>query len=245
MNIYTNILHKKKLGKKQFAVLVDPDKINVKQTECIAKTCVDTEVDYIFIGGSLLTDDSFKTCIEVLKKNSKVPVIIFPGNAMQISSDADALLFLSLISGRNADMLIGNHIISAPILKKSGIEVISTGYMLIESGKMTSVSYISNTMPIPRNKTDIAVCTALAGEMLGLKMIFMDAGSGALEPVSEEMIEQVALHVKVPLIVGGGIKTPEKCYSNCKAGADIVVVGNAIENDIKLIAEMVKAVHAI
>ncbi|MDD3877769.1 MAG: geranylgeranylglyceryl/heptaprenylglyceryl phosphate synthase [Bacteroidales bacterium] len=244
MSIYSSVLEKKRNSQKQFVVLIDPDKIDKKNTEKLSRICQDAGVDFLFIGGSLLTDDSFNRCIEILKKNSNIPVVIFPGNAMQISSEADAILFLSLISGRNAEMLIGNHIISAPILKKSGIEVISTGYMIIESGKMTSVSYMSNTMPIPFDKIDIAVCTAMAGEMLGMKLIFMDAGSGALNPVSKRMIENVSKAVSIPLIVGGGINTPEKAMENCKAGADIIVVGNAIEKNGQLISEMALSIHS-
>jgi putative glycerol-1-phosphate prenyltransferase len=151
-------------------------------------------------------------------------------------------LFLSLISGRNADLLIGKHVITAPFLKMSPLEIISTGYMLVDGGIMTSVQYMSNTSPIPANKEDIALCTAMAGEMLGLKQIYMDAGSGAREPISASMINTVSGGINIPLIVGGGIRDPKKAAENAKAGADVIVVGNAIEKDPVLITEMAAAV---
>ena len=164
---------------------------------------------------------------------------------MQVNNKADGILFLSLISGRNPEMLIGNHVITAPFLKESEVEVLSTGYMLIDSGKATSASYMSNTTPIPHDKDDIAVCTAIAGEMLGLKMIHMDGGSGAINTVSEKMITSVANNIDVPLIVGGGIKSAKQAKEKCKAGADIIVVGNAIEKDSALIKEIADAIHNI
>jgi putative glycerol-1-phosphate prenyltransferase len=154
-------------------------------------------------------------------------------------------LYLSLISGRNADLLIGQHVISAPFVKKSGLEIISTGYMVIDGGAPTTVSYISNASPVPADKADIALCTAMAGEMLGMKIIYMDSGSGAKKAVSEEMISSVATNINVPLIVGGGIRDAEKAYLNCKAGADVIVVGNAIEKDSSLIKEMADAIHSV
>jgi putative glycerol-1-phosphate prenyltransferase len=154
-------------------------------------------------------------------------------------------LYLSLISGRNADLLIGQHVISAPFVKKSGLEIISTGYMVIDGGAPTTVSYISNASPVPADKADIALCTAMAGEMLGMKIIYMDSGSGAKKAVSEEMISSVATNINVPLIVGGGIRDAEKAYLNCKAGADVIVVGNAIEKDSSLIKEMAAAIHSV
>jgi len=162
---------------------------------------------------------------------------------MQVNDKADGILFLSLISGRNAEMLIGRQVITAPILKQSSLEVLPTGYMLIDSGKPTTVSYMSNTTPIPAEKNSVAACTAMAGEMLGLKLIFMDGGSGAQNPISEEMITTVSKSVDTPLIIGGGISSGEKAAANCKAGADIIVVGNAIEKNENLIIEIANAVH--
>ncbi|MCF8299224.1 MAG: geranylgeranylglyceryl/heptaprenylglyceryl phosphate synthase [Saprospiraceae bacterium] len=243
MSLYNQILEKK--DKKQFVVLVDPDKPSIKETELIAKSAVDANVDLFFIGGSLLTTNNLDLCIKILKDNSDIPVILFPGNTMQLSSKADAILFLSLISGRNPEMLIGRHVISAPYIKLANLEVISTGYMLIDSGKPTAVSYMSSSVPIPADKDDIAACTAMAGEMLGMKVIYMDAGSGASEQISDSMISMVKQSIDIPLIIGGGIRTPEIAVKACKAGADIVVVGNAIEKESNLIKEISMAIHAI
>ena len=226
------------------AVLIDPDKLNGNDCSNIAEKAVDSEIDFFFIGGSILTKNNFEQCINTLKKFS-LPVILFPGNTMQISNNADGLLFLSLISGRNSDMLIGRHVLAAPALKQSLLEIIPTGYMLIDSGSPTSVSYMSGTVPIPHDKDDIASCTAMAGEMLGLKLIYMDAGSGARFPVGSSMISTVKKNISIPLIVGGGIRTPEKAFEICSAGADMIVVGNALEKDPGLISELSSVVHSL
>ena len=164
---------------------------------------------------------------------------------MQVTNQAHGILLLSLISGRNAEMLIGRQVIAAPILKKSSLEILSTGYMLIDSGKQTTASYISNTTPIPHEKDDIALCTAIAGEMLGFKLIFMDGGSGAINPISNQMISKVSNEIDTPLIIGGGINSAKIAVEKCKAGADIIVVGNAIEKSTKLIEEISIAIHNI
>ena len=243
MNIYNQILENKKEGKKSFALLIDPDKQDKSDLISVIKKAKQAKTDYFFVGGSLLTNDSLDSCLTTLKENSDIPVVLFPGNAMQVNDKADGILFLSLISGRNAEMLIGRQVITAPILKHSSLEVLPTGYMLIDSGKPTTVSYMSNTTPIPAEKNSVAACTALAGEMLGLKIIFMDGGSGAQNPISEEMITEVSKSVNTPLIIGGGISSGEKAAANCKAGADIIVVGNAIEKNENLIIEIANAVH--
>ena len=199
----------------------------------------------LFVGGSLVVTDHLDELVQHIKRESNIPVILFPGSPSQVSPYADALLYLSLISGRNPELLIGQHVVSAPIVKKSGLEIISTGYMVIDGGAPTTVSYISNASPIPSDKNEIAVCTAMAGEMLGLKVIYMDAGSGAKNAIPTSMIQQVAKHVKAPIIVGGGITTPEKAIENCKAGADIIVVGNAIEKDPLLIQMIADAIHGL
>ena len=230
-------------SKKKFVVLIDPDKPTDEQIVEIVEKSVKVGVDFFFVGGSLLTTDSLDNCIKLIKKHCDIPVLIFPGNSLQISKWCDGFLLLSLISGRNAEMLIGRHVISAPYLKLYGNEIIPTGYMLIDGGKQTSVSYMSNTTPIPHDKDDIAMCTALAGEMLGLKIIYMDAGSGALEPISADMIAKVKKTIEIPLIVGGGINTPEKAANAAKAGADIIVVGNALEKSIDKLKEFADAVH--
>ena len=243
--IYTSILQKKSIGKKQFALLLDPDKINEKGIQETLAIATKSKVDFFFIGGSLLTNDNLDACIKMIKETSAIPVVLFPGNVLQVNPRADAILFLSLISGRNAEMLIGRQVIAAPMIKATEMEVIPTGYMLIESGKPTAVSYMSNTTPIPHDKDDIALCTAMAGEMLGHKLIYMDAGSGAKEPISISMIESVKKNVSIPLIIGGGIHSPEKAVANCNAGADIIVVGNSIEKDKNLIEVIAEAIHSI
>lgn len=240
MNIYSRLSD---TSKKKFAVLIDPDKPSDKEIIDIVEKSKKVGVDFFFVGGSLLTTDSLDNCIKLIKSHCDIPVLIFPGNSLQISKWCDGFLLLSLISGRNSEMLIGRHVIAAPYLKLYGNEIIPTGYMLIDGGKQTSVSYMSNTTPIPHDKDDIAMCTALAGEMLGLKIIYLDAGSGALNPVSAEMISKVKQTIEVPLIVGGGINTPEKAAAASKAGADIVVVGNALEKSIDRLQEFADAVH--
>ncbi len=244
MNTYQHILHAKAKGKKLFAVLLDPDKTPVNKAESLISSCVDAKVDLIFVGGSLVVSTHLEELVQNIKKETDIPVVLFPGSPNQITPFADALLYLSLISGRNPELLIGQHVISAPSVKKSGLEIMSTGYMLIDGGAPTTVSYISNANPIPNDKNEIAVCTALAGEMLGMKLIYMDAGSGAKLPITESMISAVSSHIDIPLIVGGGIKNPEKAYLNCQAGANMVVVGNAIEKDQNLITEIGAAIHA-
>jgi len=243
MNIYQHIIKKSAEGKKQFAILIDPDKENEDSLETLCEFANQYKVDYLFVGGSLLTQDCLSYCIEVIKLHTEIPVVLFPGDNLQINSHADAILFLSLISGRNPDLLIGKHVISAPILKDAGLEIIPTGYMLIDGGTPSSVSYMSNTTPIPANKRDIAVCTAMAGEMLGLKLIFMDAGSGALNPVSEAVVSAVKKSIDIPLIIGGGVKSAEKASALFDAGADVVVVGNAIEGNKELIGEIAAVIH--
>ena len=240
-----NVTERFNRNQKQLAVLVDPDKLNNDQLELLTSTSQKAGVDFFFVGGSLLTSGSLDTCVKILKANSNIPVVLFPGNTYQVSNHADAILFLSLISGRNPDMLIGMHVISAPYIKMSGLEVVSTGYMLIDSGKPTAVTYMSNSFPIPSDKKDIAACTAMAGEMLGMKLIFMDAGSGAQRTVSEDMIGFVKQSVNVPVIVGGGIKTEEKLESVLFAGADIAVIGNKFETEPGMIAGFAEKVREI
>src|SRR5215475_1256828 len=237
MHIYSSLAEKKKLGKKSFAVLIDPDKVNDFLLDELIRLSLDARVDYLLVGGSLVISNHLDECVQHIKKNCDIPVILFPGSPSQISKYADGLLYLSLISGRNPELLIGQHVVSAPFVKLSGLEILSTGYMVIDGGAPTTVSYISNATPIPADKNEIAMCTAMAGEMLGMRLIYMDAGSGARHPIREEMIACVAQHIEIPLVVGGGIRDPEKAYRNCKAGANIIVVGNAIEKDPSLIKE--------
>jgi len=245
VSIYATIQERKQVGKKSFAVLIDPDKITPALLSTLIEKAVLAGVDYFFVGGSLVISNNLESCVQQIKQQCTLPVLLFPGSPAQITKRADALLYLSLISGRNAELLIGQHVISAPFVRASGLEIISTGYMVIDGGAPTTVSYISNATPIPSDKADIALCTAMAGEMLGYKLIYMDAGSGAKKPISEALITAVAQHIDVPLVVGGGIRDAEKAYRNCKAGADVIVVGNAIEKDITQIKEISDAVHSV
>jgi putative glycerol-1-phosphate prenyltransferase len=241
--IYHHLLNKKSKGEKGFAVLIDPDKVDARHITQLAEKCNEAGVDYVFVGGSLMVTNHLDACIQSFKKASSIPVILFPGSPSQLSSYADALFYLSLISGRNPELLIGAHVVSAPMVKASGLEIISTGYIVVDGGAATTVSYMSHSQPIPNDKDDVALCTALAGEMQGKHVIYMDAGSGAKQPITERMISRVSSAINIPLIVGGGIRDAEKAYLNCKAGADIIVVGNAIEKDESLIKEIASAVH--
>ncbi len=243
--IYHSLLERKLNGKKSFAVLVDPDKVTDDTVGQLVELAVKSKVDYFFVGGSLVISNYLDECVQLIKSSCDIPVILFPGSPSQVSKYADALLYLSLISGRNPELLIGQHVVSAPVVKQSGLEIMATGYMVIDGGAPTTVSYISNAAPLPADKNEIAMCTAMAGEMLGMKLIYMDAGSGARRAISEGMIQKVSGCIDIPLIVGGGILTPEKAYLNCKAGADVIVVGNAIEKDTSLIYDIASAVHSV
>jgi len=242
--LYQHFLRNKQHGHKSFAVLIDPDKVDNAKIEQLVRLALEAKVDYLFVGGSLLISNHLDECVSQIKAICDLPIVLFPGSSSQVSKYADALLYLSLISGRNAELLIGQHVVSAPFVRSSGLEIMPTGYMVIDGGAPTTVSYISNATPIPSDKNEIALCTAMAGEMLGMKLIYMDSGSGAKRPITESMIEMVARHIEIPLLVGGGINTPEKAYLNCKAGADVIVVGNAIEKDSSIIKEMAAAVHS-
>ncbi len=245
MQILPELIQAKAAGRKRLAVLIDPDKLRTKRLDEVVTRSVDAGVDYFFIGGSLIVNNQLDQVLTGIKERCQIPMILFPGSSFQLSYRADGLLFLSLISGRNPELLIGNHVISAPYLKISPLEIMSCGYMLIDGGTATTVSYMSNTTPIPADKADIAMCTAVAGEMLGLKLMYLDAGSGAKRPVPTELIESVASAIEVPLIVGGGIRDPERARLNAEAGADVIVVGNAIEQDPSLINELAAAVHGV
>lgn len=237
----------KRNGQKAFAVLLDPDKLANQNIEDVVDCALQAGVTYFFVGGSLLINNDIHRIIPQIKALCDIPVILFPGSIQQIIPSADAIFFLSLISGRNADLLIGNHVLSAPIIKQTKLEVIPTGYMLIESGKMTTANYISNSLPIPYDKPDIAVCTAMAGEMLGLKVLYMDGGSGAQRIIPSEMIRAVAKYVDIPIIIGGGIRTKAEAITVWEAGAEVVVVGNALEKDNgrELMIEIGEALKAI
>ncbi|HEX8460019.1 MAG TPA: geranylgeranylglyceryl/heptaprenylglyceryl phosphate synthase [Segetibacter sp.] len=243
--LYQHFVKNKEQGQKSLAVLIDPDKVDNVKIDQLVSLSVEAKVDYLLVGGSLMISSNLDECIQQIKSLCDIPVVLFPGSPAQVSKYADAMLYLSLVSGRNAELLIGHHVVSAPFVKKSGLEIMPTGYMLIDGGAPTTVSYISNASPIPSDKNEIALCTAMASEMLGMKLIYMDAGSGAKRPITESMIQMVSANIEAPLIVGGGITDPEKAYLNCKAGADVIVIGNAIEKDPILIKEMANAVHSL
>jgi phosphoglycerol geranylgeranyltransferase len=223
---------------KRLAVLLDPDHLTVARCQEVLALSHRHEVDYFFIGGSLISNPDQASLVGYLKQNSAIPVILFPSSGLYIDPQADGMLLLSLISGRNPDFLIGQHVASAPLLKSSGLALYPTGYMLIDSGRQTTASYMSGTTPIPHDKPSIAACTALAGQMLGLQYIFLDGGSGAMYPVSAAMIQAVRQAVSLPLLVGGGVNTPEKAEAAWKAGADVLVVGNHIEKAPQFITEV-------
>jgi len=227
MAIYFNI----KKGKKQLAVLIDPDKFSVKKTADFIEKVNNSRATHIFVGGSIVNDYTTDILVEEIKKYSTLPVVLFPGDVTQITKKADALLFLSLISGSNPEYLIGKHVEAISKLKDSNLEVISTGYILIESGKETAVQRVTNTLPIPRNAVQNIVDTAKAGELLGMKLIYLEAGSGASYPVSEHIISKVKKEINIPLIVGGGIRTLEQLENAYQWGADLVVIGTAFEED--------------
>ncbi len=229
---------------KQLALLIDPDKQSDESLCSISQSAQKEQVDYIFVGGSLVTS-STQHAISIIKEYYHGPVVLFPGNASQVSANADAILFLSLISGRNAEFLIGNHVLSAPVIKNAHLEAIPTGYILIDCGGATSVEYMSNTRPIPYNKPDIAVATALAGEMLGLKMLYLEGGSGANMCVNPEVISRVKKACTIPVIVGGGIRTTETLQQIYDCGADIAVIGTIIEKQPDLLHNMMEIVRKL
>lgn len=229
MSFLTKLIQNKQNNEKGIGVLLDPDKIDpstfpkkIIEIEKIGITCW-------LVGGSLLFQGNFESTIRLLKEHSSLPVLIFPGNNLQISSSADAILFLSLLSGRNPEFLIGQHVIAAPFIRQTNLEVIPTAYLLVDSGNLTTAHYMSHTLPIPYDKPEIAACTALAGSYLGFQVIYMDGGSGAKQPISNEMIHAVREYLNLPIIVGGGIQTKQQAQNLWNAGADIVVIGTAIE----------------
>jgi putative glycerol-1-phosphate prenyltransferase len=244
MNVLNTLHDRYRQKKKSIAVLIDPDKVeDISRLHHLINLASENCVDFFFVGGSLVTTTNLGEIVKLIKKNVTIPVVLFPGNSMQIEPGADALLFLSLISGRNPELLIGQHVVAAPIIKNTKLEVIPTGYILVNSGRTTSVAYISNTMPIPDDKYSLAACTAMAGEMLGLQTIYMDAGSGAEKEISARMISTVRKSISVPLIIGGGINTTRKAVTALEAGADMIVIGNALEKEPNLLNEVAEKIY--
>jgi len=230
-SIYNSILHSISKDERLLAVLIDPDKMKLKGLTDFMMKLNNSKATHVFVGGSTVEDKITEVLVIEIKKHTKLPVILFPGDITQITNEADALLFLSLLSGRNPDYLIDKHVKAIPKLRGSKLEVIPTGYLLIENGKETSVQRVTQTKPIAKNDIQLVVDTASAGELLGMKLIYLEAGSGALHPVSEDIIKAVKQEIKIPLIVGGGIKSIEQLENAYKSGADIVVIGTAFEND--------------
>ena len=227
------IITAKKANHKLLAILLDPDKVNPETIDILVLKINQSPATHVFIGGSLVHNNAIDQLIIRIKQNCSLPIVLFPGNPSQISKLADGILFLCLISGRNSDYLIEHHVNAVPLLKQSTLEIISTGYILIESGGDTAVSLISKTKPLDRNKSGYVVQTAQAGEMLGNKLIYLEAGSGAQSAVPLEMIRQVAENIEVPLIIGGGITSRDAIQQAYDAGADLVVIGTAFENDFE------------
>lgn len=231
-NIYADILQAKKANRKLLAILLDPDKIAWETLAVLVSKINASPATHLFIGGSHVMSNEIDRLISEIKKDCRLPAVLFPGNPSQISLQADGILFLSLISGRNPDFLIGHQVKAAPLLKRSNLEVIPTGYILIESGRETAVARVSLTQPMGHGNIEKVVATALAGEMLGKKMIYLEAGSGAEMAVPAAMIDAVAQQIDIPLIVGGGIRSKSGIENAYAAGADLVVIGTAFENDM-------------
>jgi len=233
MQIYQDIIAN---TRKKLAILIDPDKTTGEQLISLCRDAQKANIDVLLVGGSLLWNSVHET-IAVVKQHCSIPVVIFPGNVYQVCANADGILLLSLISGRNPDFLIGQHVLAAPAIKQSSLEVIPTGYILIESGKTTAVEYMSNTKPIPANKIDIIVATAIAGEMLGLKMLYLEGGSGADSCICSDVIQAINQATSVPIVVGGGVRTVAQMKELFSAGADMVVLGTIIEEQPQMIFE--------
>ena len=226
-----------------YVVLIDPDLKNENKIEKFVFTANESDVDMIFVGGSLMMDSKYKKRIKQIKKLSKIPIIFFPGNVSQLNNYYDAMLFMSVISGRNPHYLIGEQVISAPIIYDIGIETISTAYLILNTGKSTAVEFMSGTVPIPMERVDIAVAHSLAAKFLGFKLIYLEAGSGAVEPVPNRLVRSICDVVDIPVIVGGGIRTPEVAKNLVDSGASIIVTGGAIEEKQENIKNFSNAIH--
>ena len=227
-----------------YLILLDPDRLSGEELQHRAVLGAKCGADALLVGTSLMLSSKHLAFFEFLKNSVDIPVISFPGNGSHVSPLADAVLFLSVISGRNPELLIGEQVRSAPLIKEMGVEVISTGYMLVESGRQTSVEFISNTRPVPRDKNDIAMAHALAAEYIGMKTVYLEAGSGALQAVADEMVQAVASYVSLPLIVGGGIRDPETARRKVEAGASYVVTGKMLESDDLGLEDQIRSLSA-
>ena len=227
-----------------FIVLIDPDKKNDKNIDHCVESANQNGADALFVGGSMMMDRFYHKRVERIKSIAEIPMILFPGGVNQLNKHYDAMLFMSLLSGRNSHYLIGEQVIAAPIVKDYGIETIPTGYLLVDGGSPTTVEFTSGTRPIPANRPDIVVSHALAGQFLGMQLIYLEAGSGALNKVSKEVVKRVANEINIGLIVGGGIRTPEDAKSIVDSGSSFVVIGSALEKSTTLMAEFSSAIHS-
>ncbi|MDB4273751.1 geranylgeranylglyceryl/heptaprenylglyceryl phosphate synthase [Algibacter sp.] len=230
-SIYKNIQDSISKGEKLLAVLIDPDKFSIESTSSFIRKVNESIATHIFVGGSIVNNDATDSLVSEIKKHTNLPIVLFPGDVSQITDKANALLFLSLLSGRNSEYLIGKHVEAVSKLSKMQLEVISTGYILIESGKETAVEKVTNTKPMPRGNIQNIVDTAKAGQLLGMKLIYLEAGSGAREPLTKTIISRIKQELDIPLIVGGGIRSKVQLDHAFNAGAELVVIGTAFEED--------------
>ncbi len=238
MTILAKLQALRSSARKGVAVLIDPDHVADKNIAHYVARVTEAQPDFVFVGGSLITSGNFDDLVQEIRQATELPLVLFPGSPTQLTQHVDAVLLLSLVSGRNAELLIGHHVTAAPRIRELGLEAVATGYMLIDGGKPTTASYISNTAPIPRDKPTIAAVTALAAEQLGMHCIYLDAGSGAAQPVPVEMIRAVRENTHLPIIVGGGIRSREARDQAHAAGADLVVIGTALEHHPEMAAEL-------
>lgn len=245
MKIFNQLLESAKQNGGGYFVLVDPDTRKGSDLRQFVREICDSGVDAILVGGSLIIDSDFNASVDIVKENSTVPVILFPGSVGQIYSKVDAILYISLISGRNPSYLFGDHVIAAPMIRKLGMEPISTGYMLFESGRTTTAEFMSNTRPLPVNKPEIAMAHALAAQYMGMSTVYLEAGSGADHSVPDAVVKAVSHYIDIPVITGGGIRTPEEARSKVEAGSTFIVTGNVFDDsdNLKLIREFVRAIH--
>jgi len=237
-SIYKNIQDSISKGEKLLAVLIDPDKFSIESTSSFIRKVNESIATHIFVGGSIVNNDATDSLVSEIKKHSNLPIVLFPGDVSQITDKANALLFLSLLSGRNSEYLIGKHVEAVSKLSKMQLEVISTGYILIESGKETAVEKVTNTKPMPRGNIQNIVDTAKAGQLLGMKLIYLEAGSGAREPLTKTIISRIKQELDIPLIVGGGIRSKVQLDHAFNAGAELVVIGTAFEEDESFFEEL-------
>ena len=243
-SLYDGLSKRRTHGRKSLAILLDPDNLDEAGCRQVLALSETHTVDYFFVGGSLVMNSHQTTLIQLIKQHSAVPVLLFPSHSLHLDPQADGILLLSLISGRNPEFLIGQHVIAAPLLRQSNLQILPTGYLLVDTGRQTTASYMSGTTPLPYDKPTIAACTAMAGEQLGLRLMYLDGGSGAMYPVSAAMIRAVRQAVDVPLVVGGGINTAEKAQAALSAGADVIVIGNQVEKTPEFLAEVSKVVQS-